>query len=387
MFLPSWIHATPASEATNALGAELLTQALPAGSNALISPYSIQSALVMTYAGAAGTTREQMAATLHYPTEGIVDSFAALRAPLAALGKTNSPITLTIADRLFGQTGYPFIPAYLDLLKGKFEAPLERADFIKNPGAAEKRINSWVEQQTRERIQNLIPPGALTEDTRLVLVNAVYLKAPWANPFSKAGTADFSFQLTNGTSVKTPAMNQTESLGYLRKEGFVAVALPYKDPDLQFVILLPDKDLPSFEKKVTAEFLTGLANLPMERVELSLPKFRLEPPLFSLSDTLKKMGMPSAFNVPTGSANFSGIAPRKPNDYLYISEVFHKTFIEIDEAGTEAAAATAVVMMRFAAMPADPVKVVVDRPFLFAIQHRPSGTCLFLGRVVDPTKR
>lgn len=386
MLLPITTQASPASEATNALGSELLTEALPPNTNALISPYSIQSALVMAYAGAAGVTKEQMAASLFYPPAGTLESFAALRPTMAALGGEDSPITLTIADRLFGQVGYPFLSDYLSLLNEKFAAPLELADFIKSPRSAEKRINAWVEEQTRDRIKNLIPGGALTEDTRLVLVNAIYLKAPWAMSFSKSATADMSFQLTDGTRVNTPAMNQTETLGYLRGDGYVAVALPYKNPDLQFVVLLPDKDLKSLEEKITASFLAGLTDLPKERVALTLPKFKLEPPLLSLSKALIKLGMPSAFNEPRGSADFSGIAPRQPNDYLYISEVFHKTFIEIDEDGTEAAAATAVVMMRALSMPADPFKVLIDRPFLFAIQHRPSGTCLFLGRVVDPSK-
>jgi len=386
MLLPITTQASPASEATNALGSELLTEALPPNTNALISPYSIQSALVMAYAGAAGVTKEQMAATLFYPPAGTLESFAALRPTMAALGGEDSPITLTIADRLFGQVGYPFLSDYLSLLNEKFAAPLELADFIKSPRSAEKRINAWVEEQTRDRIKNLIPGGALTEDTRLVLVNAIYLKAPWAMSFSKSATADMPFQLTDGTRVDTPAMNQTETLGYLRGDGYVAVALPYKNPDLQFVVLLPEKDLKSLEEKITATFLAGLTDLPKERVALTLPKFKLEPPLLSLSKALIKLGMPSAFNEPRGSADFSGIAPRQPNDYLYISEVFHKTFIEIDEDGTEAAAATAVVMMRALSMPADPFKVLIDRPFLFAIQHRPSGTCLFLGRVVDPSK-
>jgi len=386
MLLPITTQASPASEATNALGSELFTQALPPNTNALISPYSIQSALVMAYAGAAGVTKEQMAATLFYPPAGTLESFAAMRPTMAALGGEDSPITLTIADRLFGQVGYPFLSDYLSLLNEKFAAPLELADFIKSPRSAEKRINAWVEEQTRDRIKNLIPGGALTEDTRLVLVNAIYLKAPWAMSFSKPATADMPFQLTDGTRVDTPAMNQTETLGYLRGDGYVAVALPYKNPDLQFVVLLPDKDLKSLEEKITASFLAGLTDLPKERVALTLPKFKLEPPLLSLSKALIKLGMPSAFNEPRGSADFSGIAPRQPNDYLYISEVFHKTFIEIDEDGTEAAAATAVVMMRALSMPADPFKVLIDRPFLFAIQHRPSGTCLFLGRVVDPSK-
>jgi serpin B len=184
-------------------------------------------------------------------------------------------------------------------------------------------------------------------------------------------------------------MIRQDSFGYAQNDGFLAVAIPYSGDDLQFLVLLPDTaaGLPKLESKLTPAMLMDCARLKSQDIVLYLPKFKLEPPLFALRKTLEVLGMESAFDVPQGSANFNGIAPRRPNDYLYISDVFHKTFVEIDEKGTEAAAATAVVMMqataRFEEKPKS-IEVRVDRPFLFAIQHRSSGACLFLGRVVDP---
>ena len=359
-----------AAMSINDFGIDLLAHAAKPQENTALSPYSIQIALAMTYAGAEGDTRAQMAKVLHYPANGthVLRSFSTLQTELDELtsrtaklaansqksGGPSEPITLTVANRLFGQQGYDFRPAYFSLLKETFGAPLEALDFAKNPAGAANQINSWVEKQTRERIRDLIPANALNKDTRLVLANAVYLKAPWANEFNEKATQPGPFHLGDGQSVDVPTMTRKDSYGYAKHEGFVAVALPYAGGDLQLLVLVP----------ATA---TGLPNL----------ESLLTPAL---------LGMESAFDVPQGSANFDGIAPRRPNDYLYISNVFHKTFVEVDEKGTEAAAATAVVMMRATAHfeEAKPIEVRVDRPFLFAIQHRLSGACLFLCRVVDP---
>jgi serpin B len=281
-----------------------------------------------------------------------------------------------------------FRPAYLKLLKDNFDAPLEPLDFTKDPAGAANYINGWVAKQTRERIRNLIPPNALDKDTRLVLANAIYLKAPWAEEFKQNATQPAPFHLLGGQSADVPMMTRQDSFGYAKRDGFAAIGLPYAGSDLQFLVLLPDTaaGLPNLESKLTAELLMDCARLKGEEIILYLPKFKLEPPLFALRKTLETLGMESAFDVPQGSANFDAIAPRRPNDYLYISNVFHKTFIEVDEKGTEAAAATAVVMMRATAHfdQPRPMEVRIDRPFLFAIQHRPSGACLFLGRVTDP---
>lgn len=394
-----------AASAVNDLGIDLLAHASKPQENTALSPYSIQIALAMTYAGAEGDTREQMAKVLHYPADDpdIPRSFAALQKALDEMtgrtarlateskksGGPSEPITLTVANRLFGQNGYDFRPAYLKLLKEIFGAPLETLDFVKSPAVATKQINAWVEKQTRERIRNLIPDNALNKETRLVLANAVYLKAPWAKEFNENATKPGPFHLAGGETADVPTMTRQDSFGYAKHEGFTAVALPYSGGDLQLLILLPDTavGLPKLESKLTAALLKECAGLKSQDIVLYLPRFKLEPPLFALRETLEALGMESAFNVPKGSANFNGIAPKRPDDYLYISDVFHKTFVEVDEKGTEAAAATAVVMMmatgHFEQKP-KPIEVRVDRPFLFAIQHRPSGACLFLGRMADP---
>lgn len=380
--------ATPsesAATAINTLGLELLGHAGAAGDNTAISPFSIQTALVMTYAGAQGETRTQMARVLHLGADA-VPSFSALQKQITTIPET---VTLSLANRLFGQTGYDFRPDFLELVKDKFGAPLEELNFEKDPRKARVHINAWVEKQTKDRIRDLIPEEGISKDTGLVLVNAIYLKAPWAEAFTKNATTPQPFHVAGGKKTDVPTMSRESDFGYRKDKDLTVVSLPYVWRDLQFVIMLPEAadGLPALEKKLTPGFLSDLAKLPVKPVRLFLPKFKLEPPRLALGETLQKLGMRSAFDIPRGSANFDGIAPRRPNDYLFISEVFHKAFVEIDENGTEAATATAVVMMRALAVPVEkpePAEVRVDRPFLFAIQHRPSGACLFLGRVTDP---
>lgn len=393
-----------AAKAINSLGIELLAKTSKPDQNALLSPYSIQSALAMTYAGADGITRAEMAKVLHYPTNDaeLHGSFAAMQRALDEViqrskanserekqwGATNDPITLTVANRLFGQTGYDFRPAFLDLVKSSYAAPFEPLNLKNNSAGATKHINAWVEEQTRQRIRNVIPDGALNDLTRLVLVNAIYLKAPWMKPFSASSTKPQPFRLTGGDRVNVPTMTQQDSFGYETRSGFSIVVLTYNCWNIQFVILLPDKanGLPALEAKLTPELLASCVQLGEHELILYLPKFKLEPPMIPLGKELKSLGMKSAFDEPLGSANFERLAPRRPNDYLSISEVFHKTFLKLDEHGTEAAAATATTLetLGIHAAPPKPIEVRVDHPFLFAIQHRPSGACLFLGRVVDP---
>ena len=224
-----------------------------------------------------------------------------------------------------------------------------------------------------------------------MLANALYLKAPWASEFSEYATKPEPFFVHGGTSSDVPMMQKTsDHFGYARREGFTVVSLPYAGEELQFVVLLPDEvnGLHSLESKLTGELLAQCTKLERRDVDLHLPKFKLQPPTIALAENFEALGMKTAFDKPHGSANFDKIAPRKPNDYLYISQIFHKTFIAVDEKGTEAAAATAVTMMAAAAAlrspPPPPIEVKVDRPFVYAIQHVPSGVCLFLGRVTDP---
>jgi len=358
----------------------------------------------MTFAGADGKTREEMARVLHFSTSGetLHASFGALQHELEEMSTRSAkhltesgrvagpqqPIIITVANRLFAQKGYDFRAAFLALVKERYGAPLEPVDFGKDANGATQRINSWVLDQTHDRVRNLIPAGALNATTRLALVNAIYLKAPWAKAFMKGATTPEQFHVRGGEGVKVPTMNGLSYCGYAKRDGFTAVGLPYSDRELQFLLLVPDeaKGLAALEKKITPTLLGQCTKLEMQEVNLHLPKFKFEPPTLNLGATLQGLGMPTAFDQPRGSANFDQLAPRKPDDYLYISAVFHKTFIAVDEEGTEAAAATAVTMsVGSAAVPKpEPPEIRIDRPFFYAIQHVPSGTCLFVGRVTDP---
>ena len=393
-----------AATATNQLAVDLHRQLATGDENLCVSPYSIESALAMTFAGAEGETRTEMARVLHLPNDGAVPtSFSALQRSLEEMsaktadlvkeskrfGGPSEPITLSIANRLFAQKGYNFREAFLSLVKQNYGAAFEPLDFVTDLAAATQHVNKWVADETRDRIRDLIPAGALNNMTRLVLANALYIKAPWADPFSDKTTHPEPFHVHGGAPVDVPMMRKTAEFGYVKRDGFTAVSLPYVGDDLQFLVLLPDdvNGLDALESKLTANVLAECAKLEARDVDLHLPKFKLEPPTIALAKRFQTLGMKSAFDQPRGSADFDRMAPRKPNDYLYISQIFHKTFIAVDEKGTEAAAATAVVMMRATAIAGpkpQPIEVKVDRPFVYAIQQVPSGVCLFLGRVTDP---
>jgi serpin B len=394
-----------AAKATNGLAVDLHRQLATANDNLCVSPYSIENALSMTFAGADGETRTEMTRVLHFSSDAstMAASFASLQHSLEEMyvktaelakkskefGGPSEPITLNIANRLFAQKDYDFRQNFLSLVKQNYGAEFEPLDFVADPAAATEHINKWVADQTHDKIRDLIPADALNKLTRLVLANALYLKAPWTDAFSEKTTQPESFHVRGGAPVNLPMMRKTARFGYAKREGFLAVSLPYAGDDLQFLVLLPDEvdGLRALESKLTADVLAECTKLETHDVNLHLPKFKLEPPTIALAEKLQALGMKSAFDIPQGSANFDKMAPRKPNDYLYISNVFHKTFIAVDEKGTEAAAATAVVMMRATAITRPkppPIEVKVDRPFVYAVQHVPSGVCLFLGRVTDP---
>ena len=391
-----------ATTAINALGIDLLQRTGKPDTNALISPYSIQSAMAMAYAGADGATRNEMAKVLHYPEDEaeLHRSFAQLRATFARdaqesaeeaedwkrYGGPNDPLTLSIATRVFAQSGYDFRASFLSLLKDTWEAPLEAMDFVHAAAAATKRINDWVESQTQERIQTIIPEGELSSLTRLVLVNAVYLKAPWARKFDGSLTKPSMFYLNGGQGVEVAMMNRTSGLHYSKGDGFSMVALPYRGYKLWFLIILPDKrdGLADVESKLSAATIDD-ARWDEYEVTLQMPRLNLEPAPLALGRTFQGLGMKTAFDNPAGSANFDRMAPLRPNDYLLLSEVFHKTFLKLDEDGTEAAAAAAVLsMLRGIEELPKRVEMKVDHPFLFAIRRAESRALLFLGRVVDP---
>jgi serpin B len=341
---------------------------------------------------------------LHYPAgDAIHQSLPALSKALAGIterttrqaenlkrhGGAAEPVMLNVANRLFGKQGYAFEEPFLTQLKNTYGAPLEPTDFSKTTEAV-KHINGWVERETKDRIKNLLSEQMINSGTRLVLVNAIYLKAPWAERFYETATKPEPFHIAGGSPVNVATMLRHDHFGYAKHEGYSAVTIPYLSGELHFLVVLPDdvKGLADLEKKISAAGLAACAKLPARDIILHLPKFKIEGASVPLGSELQALGLKTAFDQPPGSADFSRMAPRKPNDYLAISEVVHKTFIALDEKGTEAAAATAVVMAPTSAArtepPPKPLEVKVDRPFLFAIQHRETGACLFLGRVTDP---
>jgi len=353
--------------------------------NLFYSPYSISLALAMTYAGARGETAEQMAATLQFllEQERLHPAFNWLDAELAsrgegAAGKDGEGFRLNIVNAIWGQKDYEFLSDFLDVLAENYGAGLRILDFITDTEASRLAINQWVSDQTEGRIEDLIPQGAIDALTRLVLTNAIYFNAAWENPFNEDMTADGPFYLLDGGQVIVPMMKQTEAFGYTEGEGYQAVELLYDGCELSMVVLLPEAgNFEAFEEELQAQQVDAIINdLQDTQVTLTMPRFEFDSE-FSLKDTLAGMGMPIAFS---SSADFSGMTG---NRELSISDVVHKAFVAVDEAGTEAAAATAVIM-KLTAVPEPPVEVTIDRPFIFLIRDIETGAILFVGRVMNP---
>ena len=354
--------------------------------NFFYSPFSISIALAMTWAGARGETEREMADVLHFtlPQDRLHPAFNALDLELAqrgqgARGRDGKGFRLHIVSALWGQKGYQFLPEFLDALARNYGAGLRLLDFVSDPEAARRVINDWVSEQTGGRIQDLIPPGAVDALTRLVLTNAIYFNAAWAEPFEKNRTADGPFYLLDGRQVTVPMMRQTAQFGYAEGEGFQAVELPYDGEELAMVILLPQEGrFEEFEAALDAARVEEiLGSLTSRHLNLTMPRFRVESS-FRLADTLAAMGMPSPFQP--GQADFSGMDGTRD---LYIRAVLHKAFVSVDESGTEAAAATAVIV-GLTALPG--LEVTVNRPFIFLIRDRQTGAVLFIGRVVNPAQ-
>ena len=314
--------------------------------NLFYSPYSISLALAMTYAGACNETAQQMADTLQFMLDqnSLHPAFNWLDAELAsrgegAAGKDGEGFRLNIVNAIWGQKDYEFLPAFLDVLAENYGAGLRILDFINETEQSRVAINKWVSNQTEGCIEDLIPQGAIDTMTRLVLTNAIYFNAAWAYPFDEKMTADGPFYLLDGGQVSVPMMKQTESFGYTEGTGYQAVELQYDGGELSMVILLPEAGkFEAFEEGLQAQQVCDIiSGLQPTEVALTMPQFEFDSE-FSLKDTLAGMGMPIAFS---GGADFSGMTG---NPELFISDVVHKAFVAVDEAGTEAAAATAVEM-------------------------------------------
>jgi len=376
----------------SAFAMDLYQQLKARDGNLFYSPYSISLALAMTYAGARGETEEQMVDALHFsPSQDkLHPAFNSLDIELAkrgegAKGKDDEGFRLNIVNAIWGQKDYEFLTDFLDTLAENYGAGLRILDFIQAPEESRIIINDWVSEQTEGRIEDLIPQGMIDSLTRLVLTNAIYFNAAWAFPFNESATSDGIFHLINGDEVTVPLMKQTESFGYAEGEDYQAVELPYDGNELSMVILLPESgEFSTFENSLDSMKLQeilenlqyALVNGKRTEVALTMPKFEFESS-FDLKNTLSNMGMQVAFSE---NADFSGMNGSRD---LFITDVVHKAFVSVDEAGTEAAAATAVIVAS-TSIPMEPIKVNIDRPFIFMIRDIETGALLFAGRVLDP---
>jgi len=378
--------ASAVAQANNAFALDLYANLREQPGNLFLSPHSIHVALAMTSAGARGQTAQQMANVLHFtlPQDKLPGAFAGLIKDLNTGGKIGDRelYKLVVANALWAQKDYPFHADFQNVVSANYGAALGRVDFINATEDARLEINRWVEKQTNDKIKDLLQPGVLTPLTRLVLTNAIYFKSNWANQFPKFATRDAPFHVTSDKTTQVKMMHQAERFAYLEADGLQAVELPYIGNRLSMVVLLPAKvdALGELEKTLTGAKLTEwVGGLKARRVQLALPRFTFSSQ-FSLSRTLQSLGMTDAFSP--AAADLSGIATV---DKLFIQAVIHKAFVDVNEEGTEAAAATAVAIgVKAILEPDQPVVFTADHPFLFVIRHRDSGTILFLGRVVNP---
>jgi serpin B len=372
-----------------------LYQALSDGEeNLFFSPYSISQALAMTYAGARSETEQQMADTLHFalPQERLHPAFNALDLELASRSQVSTGATpeeeteevafeLHIANAVWGQEGYSFLPEYLDLLGQNYGAGIRLVDFAQD-GVVEA-MNDWANEETRGRISNIV--DNIQPDTKLLIANAVYFNALWYLPFDEEDTIEEAFYLLGGSEAKVPMMHQTASFRYTDGDGYQAIELPYLGKAVAMVILLPEADrFHEIEDRLTSEWMEIVfRDLSKREVILSMPKFGFEAPKILLRGVLSSMGMPDFFS---DSADLSGMDGTRE---LKFDEIMHKAFIEVNEQRTEAAAVTVSTVIEKGvemATPPPPVVMKIDRPFIFLIRDIETDALLFVGRVVDPTQ-
>jgi len=352
--------------------------------NLFFSPYSVSTALAMTYAGARGETEKEMAHVLHFrlPQDRLPSTFAFLMAKVRSEEDGNQ---LRIANRLWGQQSYDFLPEFLRVTKEDYGAELGLVNFVTSNEEARTTINDWVEKQTENKIRDLVPPGILNDLTRLVLTNAIYFKGTWVMPFDKRATEEAPFKLAPMKTVNVPMMCREYLFEYGAVGDIQILGLPYKGDKLSMLIVLPKSvdGLAHLEKQLTTANLgKWLSALQKRDVIVYLPRFTMTSQ-FQMNEVLKSMGMPSAFSE-TGAADFSGMNGKRD---LFIRAVIHKAFVDVNEEGTEAAAATAIDMECLAMdsePPPPPPVFRADHPFVFFIRDNRTGTILFMGRVGNP---
>jgi serpin B len=352
------------------------------------SPFSISIALAMTYAGAAGTTAEAMASTLHFELEeptlhaafNSVDLALASRGQ-GAHGTDDEPFRLHVTNSIWGQKGVAFRGPFLDTLAVNYGAWLRLVDFTAEPEESRKLINAWVEAETEERIKELLPADSIHRDTLMVLVNAIYFNAAWGSQFRKEATQPDDFTTLSGAVVSVPMMSAVDRVGYYAAEGVHAIEKVYDGNELSMVLVVPDGGaLASFEAGLNSDVLRAILDgLQVKRGQLRMPKWQYDGQSIALKELLTALGMGVAFNA---GADFSRLSAETTS----IADVYHQAFIAVDENGTEAAAATAVVLGGRGAPPPMDFELTVDRPFIYLIRDRATDTIVFMGRVTDPSR-
>lgn len=369
------------ASATNQFAFELYLNLKDNAGNIFFSPFSLSTAMAMTYEGARGQTAQEIKQVFHYPEslEVMREEFAEI---INLINKKDKKYELRTANALWAQKAYPLLTEYVSPVEKYYGGKVSDLDFARETENSRLIINHWVEEQTNNRIKDLIPPGVLNQLTRLVLTNAIYFKGNWENQFPPGNTREEEFMVTPEKKVKVPMMSIREKrFNYLENDELQLVELPYAGQEISMLVLLPKKDLKSLEPGLTAEKLNEYKKqLRSEKIDIYLPKFKFETKYMmgGKKGILGRMGMPTAFSP--AEADFSGINGRRD---FYLSEVVHQAFVEVNEEGTEAAAATGLVVG--VTMVVKKLVFRADHPFIFIIQDRATGNILFMGRVVDPS--
>jgi serpin B len=380
-------------DANNAFAFAMYERLRQQQGNLFFSPFGIRTVLGMAHTGAKGETAAQIGQALRIPSSDEKTLQVTQAAMIERLNAASGGrYEMVVANSIWAQDGSPLLPVWLDLATSQNAGGLNRVDFRREADSARMAINRWVEHKTNRRIRDLISPGGVNTETRLVLANAIYFKGRWVFRFRRAATHDEPFWLGGGKSVTTPLMSQQEEVLHMQADGYQAVELSYEGGDLSMLVLLPDDDdgLPELETRLSPRVLReAMSQMRLRKVMLFLPRFTITWGTANMGSQLAALGMTHAFDP--SKADFSGINGFRPphQDALFISALYHKAFVEVTEEGTEAAAASSVVMTLGAApsRKSTPVPVFrADHPFLFAIRDRNSGAILFLGRMVDPTK-
>lgn len=371
----------------NQFAFELYNRYKDTDENIFFSPYSVSSALQMTYEGAKGRTAEEIRSVFHFSQDSAtrIGSFAKL---YSEINPKDTTYQLSTANALWAQKSYPFNADYLKIIKTYYGGEASNLDFVADAEGSRKTINKWVSDKTAAKIPQLFAPGSLNESTRLVLTNAVYFKGKWAAMFDKALTKEKDFTSAAGAKTKCQMMNQQRNFLYAETVDYQAVELPYEKNDLSMVVILPKTGkMGSVEKSLSpAGFLNIKKLMVSELVDVSLPKFKFDTE-YNMNDTLAKMGMPAAFDP--NSADFSGMYDSSTGENFYIGLVVHKAYIDVYEEGTEAAAATGVAMVATAVPDKEPPQPKIfnaNHPFIFAIIHNQTGSILFMGKMNNIAK-